>query len=435
MTVLRDLRTALVDAVLVVGDGLRLLWRHWPALLTLFLFGLAVRNGVMWGAVLLGRDHPVLASLLVPLAPLAMVVALVLMLQQTSASMRWPVVASTGGRGSRLALLTSALVPFLTVYAVQGHLEDDSFQFINESYADEFARGQIFTTGSLDDRTIVTVTSWQVGLIVVTLLARTVLDKLDVGARGAAGATAVAAVEVTWLTWLATLLTARLGDVRDWVGERVLVSGLLDAWDRFSGWFGPLTDPLRALGDLLAGIVDRIGEIVVTPVAWLAVGAVVLAGGLAESRRARLEQHRVVVRMRERGRAVGERVSASRLGRLRPRTRPGAVTDLLGRRFEELINGLRVVAHGGLLSVLTFCLVLALPQLAEWGAAMGLRSVVGPGDPGLMIALSPYLDAVTRTVYTVLVVVLVAAAVDRLLGRRLAEDRAAQASSSTSIST
>ena len=63
------------------ADAGRLLVRHFPALLTVFLLGLACRNGVMWAAVLIGRDHAVVASLLVPLAPLAMVIALVVMLR------------------------------------------------------------------------------------------------------------------------------------------------------------------------------------------------------------------------------------------------------------------------------------------------------------------------------------------------------------------
>jgi hypothetical protein len=42
-----------------------------------------------------------------------------------------------------------------------------------------------------------------------------------------------------------------------------------------------------------------------------------------------------------------------------------------------------------------------------------------------MIAFSTYLDVVTRTVYTVVVVALVAAAVDRLLARRLQDERVA----------
>lgn len=417
MTVLRELRDALLDGAAVVGEALRLVARHWPALVTIFLLGLAVRNAAMWGAVLLGRDHPVLASLLVPLAPLAMVTALVLMLREAGRSARWAVVPRDTTSAQRLSLLASALVPFLTVYALQGHLEDDRDQFVNESYADEFRTGGFFTGAALDDRTLVTVTSWQIGLVAVFLVLRTVADRLDLAERHTAWAFLVALVEVTWLTWLAAILTSQWRDAREWLGGRVVVDELGDAWQRVTGFLGPLTEPVRAVGDVLAGVVDRVGPLVVTPVAWLTVGAVVLAGGLRTSRRARIEEHRVVVGARQRLRAP--------MSRWRERRGSGFLTDLLGRRFEDLWNGLRTIAHAGLLPVLVFCLLLPLAQLAEWGTALGLRALLGPRDPDTMVAFSTYLDIVTRTAYTVVVVVLVAAAVDRLLSRRLAEERSA----------
>ncbi|WP_193610326.1 hypothetical protein [Nocardioides lijunqiniae] len=431
MTVLRELRDSVVDAGLVVADALRLLAHHWAALVSIFLLGLAARNAAMWAAVLLGRDHPVLASLLVPLAPLAMVIALVLMLRVAGSSARWtlqsasPEESEGETRRERLALLASALVPFLTVYALQGHLDADRDQFINESYADEFASGAMFSGAELDDRTLVTVTSWQLGLVVTALTMRSVLDRLDLARRHTGWAFLAALVEVTWLTWLAALLTTRWHDASGWVGDRAVVDEAGEAWRRATAALGPLTDPVRALGEVLAGIVTGISDIVVTPVAWLTVGAVVLAGGLRDSRRARLEQHRLVVRARER---VEPRLAARRAGRPdRPARRawsPDRVGDLLGRRFEELVAGLRTLVHAGLVPVLTFCLVLGLARLAEWGTALLLRALVGPRDPDTMLAFSPYLELATRTVYTVVIVVLVAAAVSRLLTRRLQEDLA-----------
>ena len=421
MTVVRELVEALRDGLLVIADAARLLWRHWPALLTLFLLGLAVRNAAMWAAVVIGRDHPVLASLMVPLAPLAMVAALVVMLRVAGQSARW----RTPGHDAagRLTLLTSALVPFLTVYALQGHLRDDTDQFINESYADEFLHSDFLSGAGLDDRTLITVTSWQVGLIVVVLLLRTVFDRLDLEERSAVGGVVVALVEVTWLTWLATLVTNRWVDAKTWFAERKVVDAVADGWRAFTDALGPLTSPVRWLTDLLGDLVDRIGSVLVTPVAWLAVGAVVLAGGLRESRRARIEEHRALRRLEEHRavRRLRER-TRSRIDRWSTHRASGFVRDALGRRFEDLVNGLRTIAHAGLLPVVTFCLVLPLAQLAEWGAALGLRALVGPRDPDTMIAFSPYLDIATRAVYTVVVVVLVAAAVDRLLSRTLVEE-------------
>ncbi|MBJ7356649.1 hypothetical protein [Nocardioides sp.] len=414
MTVLRETRGALTDAVLVVADAARLLVRHLPALLTVFLLGLACRNAAMWGAVVLGRDHVVLASLLVPLAPLSMVTALVLMLRIAGGALT----ADPEGERStsrRVAVLTSALIPFLTVYTLTGQLTADRDQFINESYADEWFNGDsLVATGEIADRSLATVVHWQLILIAVVLVIRFVIDVLDLEERHTAWGLVQALVEVTWLTWLATMLTSELRDVWDWVGARVVVDWLQDAWSTVTGWFGPFTDPLRAVGDLLSALVEGVGGIVVTPVAWLAVGAVVIAGGLPASRRARLE-------LPDRAQHLHARVAPA-LARWRaPRSRATAKTlELLGRRFADLVDGLRILVHAGLLPVLAFCLVLPLARLAEWGAAEGLRALLGPRDPDTMIAFSRYLDIVTEAAYTVVVVAIVVAAVDRLLLRKAA---------------
>ena len=312
MTVLQETRGALTGAVLVVLDAGRLLVRHLPALLTVFLLGLAARNGAMWAAVVLGRDHVVLASLLVPLAPLSMVVALVVMLRIAAGPLLRA--ADDGSTSRRVAVLTSALIPFLTVYALTGELKADRDQFINESYADEFFNGDSFITGQIADRTLATVTSWQVGLVVVVLLIRLLIDLLDLEERHTAWGLVQVVVEVTWLTWLATILTSRFSDAKDWVGDRVVVAWAADAWRSLTGLLGPLTEPLRAVGDLVADTFDRVGAIVVTPVAWLAVGAVVIAGGLPASRRAKLELPGRARRLHERVSPGLVRARSSRTG-------------------------------------------------------------------------------------------------------------------------
>jgi hypothetical protein len=408
VTVLRETRGALTDAVLVVADAARLLVRHLPALLTVFLLGLACRNGAMWAAVVVGRDHVVLASLLVPLAPLSMVIALVVMLRIAGGALIADPDRSTS---RRVAVLTSALIPFLTVYTVTGELDTDRNQFINESYADEIYNGGYFA-GEVADRSLLTVIHWQIALIVIVLLIRFAIDVLDLEERHPAWGMFQALVEITWLTWLATMLTTTLRDAVGWVRDRVFVSWLEDLWGTVTGWFGPLTELLRPVGELVSKLVDGIGGIVVTPVAWLAIGAVVIAGGLPASRRARLE-------LPDRAQDLHARVSPA-LARWRgPRSRVTAkVLELSARRFGDLRDALSILTHAGLLPVLAFCLVLPLARFAEWGAALGLRAVLGPRDPDTMIAFSTYLDIVTRAAYTIVVVVIVVAAVDRLLLRR-----------------
>ena len=408
MTVLGETRGALTDALLVVADAARLLVRHLPALLTVFLLGLAARNAAMWAAVYVGRDHAVLGSLLVPLAPFSMVVALVAMLRIAGTAL---VSGRSGGSSRRVAVLTSALVPFLTVYTLTGDLKADRDQFFNESYADEwFNSGSFVATGEIADRTLLSAGSWQLGLVAVLLLVRVAIDLLDLEERHTAWGLVQAVVEVTWLTWFATYLTLKWSDAKAWAGDLEVVGWVRDAWTSVTSWFGPLTDPLRGLGDLASQTIDRVGPIVLTPVAWLAVGAVVIAGGLPTARRARLDLPGQVHQVRERVRPGLDRARRSRVG--------AKALELAGRRFENLVDGLRILVHAGLLPVLAFCLVLPLARLAEWGAAAGLRAILGPRDPDTMIFFAAYPDIVTRAAYTLVVVVVVVAAVDRLLLRR-----------------
>jgi hypothetical protein len=425
VTVLRETRGALTDAVLVVADAARLLVRHLPALLTVFLLGLACRNGAMWAAVYLGRDHPVLASLLVPLAPLSMVVALVVMLRIAGGPLVTAV--ADGSTSRRVAVLSSALIPFLTVYTLTGELKADRDQFINESYADEFYNSDSFaTTGEIAARTLFDVTAWQIAIIVGVLLLRVVIDLFDLADRHPGWGLTQVVVEVTWLTWFATLITREWNDAKGWAGDLVVVDLTQDAWRHVTGWFGPLASPLRAAGDLATDAFDRAGAIVITPVAWLAVGAVVIAGGLPTDRRARLE-------LPAQARRLHERV-ATRLGRTRRSRVRAKALELVGRRFEDLVDGLRILVHAGLLPVLAFCLVLPVARLAEWSAALGLRALMGPRDPDTMIFLAAYPQIVTRAAYTLVVVVVVVAAVDRLLLRRKAAEPAPEPDATSVLS-
>jgi hypothetical protein len=405
VTVLGATRDALVSGALVVADAARLLVRHLPALLTVFLLGLAARNAVLWVAVLVGRDHGVIASFLLPLAPLAMVVSLVLMLRIAGGA-----IVAKGSTSSQVALLTSVLIPFLTVYAVTGRLADDQAQFVNESYADERYQGHGGET-PLAVRTIAaTEGNLLLYLLVGFLVVRFAIDILDLEERHTGWGLVQVLVEVTWLTLFATFLTNQLGDLRDWVQDLVVLTWVTDSWRSVTDTLGPLTDPARAVSGLFSDTLEHIGPIVVVPLLWLAVGAVVLVGGLPQSRRETpalpTSSRRVTARL------------APRLERLRSRRAGAKLLELAGRRFEDLVDGIRVIVHAGLLPVLVFCLVLPLARLAQWGTAEAIRLAVGPRDPETMILFSRYPDIVLDAVYTLTVVVIVVAAVDRLLLRR-----------------
>ena len=147
---------------ILVSAG-RLFVAHWPALLTLGLLGVAVRNGAMWGAVELSQWNSFVAQLLLILSPLGYLVPVVGMLwvcrhslpslggndlgrreRATQAAIpgmlptrRAPMMPSERRERRLIDVALSVLVPFLVVYEVEGLMDADQMRFTNEAAADE----------------------------------------------------------------------------------------------------------------------------------------------------------------------------------------------------------------------------------------------------------------------------------------------------------
>ena len=139
-----------MGALTVVVDAVRLFAAHWPALLTIFLAGHALRNAALWAGMEISLSSPFLGAMLVPFAPLAALTALILMLRSLAESLRNVDQAEMSPRPSepgqsrrrmiidnRLALLSSTLIPFLAVYAAQGYLARNRMKWIVESTSDD----------------------------------------------------------------------------------------------------------------------------------------------------------------------------------------------------------------------------------------------------------------------------------------------------------
>jgi hypothetical protein len=87
-------------------------------------------------------------------------------------------------------------------------------------------------------------------------------------------------------------------------------------------------------------------------------------------------------------------------------------------------NGIRLLAVDGLAPMLLFCLVFLLSRQVEVGVAELMRWIVGPRDFRDALTLSPYLSVVSRGAYTIVLVVLLGAAIDRILGHLDGEEPA-----------
>jgi hypothetical protein len=140
--------------------------------------------------------------------------------------------------------------------------------------------------------------------------------------------------------------------------------------------------------------------VVIVPLAWLTVGAVVVGHQLNDAS---------------------------------PQTSASAVTPTLGRRawgvvrslttdvrerFTAFWNGLKLLASAGLAPMLAFCLAFLLVLKLELVIGFVLRHLIGPVDTTTWLAFSPMEGVLSQAVEMVLIAVLLAAALDWLLASK-----------------
>ena len=397
---------AVGDAGVVLVRAGQLLWRHWPILTLIYLLGAAAHNGLLWFCVWLSEDHSTSAALVLPLVPMATLTALILALRELTpslANIRPPAM-------SRLTLLASTLIPFLTVYVSQQYLREDTRAFLNAATSDELLErsGGLGPSTFNVDRTNIASGAALVGIVAGALLLRWLLDRLDLPEKAVGWGLFAAYVEVLWVWILAKRLSNFTGEVEAWVRTRRLSQWLLDRWGDLIDALGPVGQPVEAVGQWFWGAIGQADAIIVVPIAWLTVGAVVYGRKLearqgpavaADEERPATPWQRGVRRVPTPLRRVGHEATANFRG-----------------RFSALGNGIRLLAVAGLAPMLLFCLVFLLSRQVEVGVAELLRWVVGPRDFRDALTLSPYLSVISRGAYTVVLVVLLGAAIDRILG-------------------
>lgn len=419
MTTIRD---ALADALSVVLVGFRLAVGHLPTLLVIFMAGATVRNGVVWASVELSDSHRTLAGFVLPIAPMATLAAIILMLRQVASGLSWASfdgTTSTRQAGPYLGLLTSALIPFLTVYAAQGYLKEDLLQFRNETTYDEIlgSANAFYGVANDPERAFFADGALLFAIVVIALVIRFLIGHLGLPARHVSWGVAAAYVEVIWLFLLATQFTLYQDRVWSWVLDRRFVDSVVDRWEQLIAFVGPLGRPLEVVAAGIGNLLTDANAVLLIPVAWLTVGAVALGQKIPAptQRRRRFAAEERLKRVPHAVRRVGHEATA----------------DLRGR-FTGLGNGIRLLAVGGLLPMLLFCLVFVIARQAGQLVIVVWRAVVGPVARDDALAFYPYLTVASNAVYTVLLVGLLAAAIDRIIRRReISEAEAPHTSAAT----
>lgn len=402
MELLREGLRAVGD---VIADAGRALVRHWPVLLVLYLGGATLRMGFLWLASWLSDHSSTLGVLVVPLATLATLIALVVMIRVAGASLS--AFRDDLGRGSgaerarsHWTAATAVLIPFLAVYSAQGLLREDTVQFIHDTTLDE-AVSQPLTA---DYSRALIASGWQlVTVVVVALILRRVIAGYSLGARSWRWAALGGYVEALWMVTVAASIASRRDELTEWVGSRVIVASVADGWQSVLDAAGPLSKPLLAVRNAIAAGLGEMGALVIVPVAWLAIGALTYGHKLAAKTPPTLTD------VAPRAGHLADRVPG------RVRSAVATVIDPVAKPVRSTMAALGKVAAAGVIPMVLVCLTFVLAGTAQLAVAWGARQILGPQEALRGAAYQPYVALVSRGVYFVLASVLIAAAVNRIV--------------------
>jgi len=406
-----EMRVRDIPAVLV--SAWRILRTYWAPFVVIACLGLALRSGALWLAVVVSDTNAFVAQLILVLAPLGFLLAMIAMLWMTRGAL--PNVAGLSRREARQAptekremrlvdVAVSVLVPFLAVYVSYGLLKEDLLRFTNEAAYAEFNQFSISEDIDYDFAGRLAIYDWQVVLAIVAIawVLRYALGRFESVTRFLWLAFVGALVEVYYTSQVAQ----KVANIREagvtWVEDRRASRLVLDQYDHVVGTLGPLANPVDTATTWLFGLLGAVDAVVVVPLAWITVGAVVLGHKLSGPEAPAAQPN-----------PRWERIPAPvrRFG-------GGLVADVR-ERWSAFWNGLRMMATAGLLPMLTFCLAFLLVLRIPWLVAQLLRLAIGPVETTTWLAFSPMEKSVGLAVTMVLAAALLAAAIDWLLGPKL----------------
>ena len=409
-------RTLLAGLGGVVVAAARLWLRHWPVLLVIALLGGAARMAAIWAATAVSDVSGALGFALLVLGPLASVAAIVLMLLALRPGLPGLAAASapqapqdpTRGRPQRVVdVLASVLVPFLAVYASYGYLAEDRARYIEAATSAEFFENPDLWTGAgtPDGSRVFVATGWAaLAVVLVAVVLRWGIGRLEGRVPATPLGFAGAYVEGFWLVVAAAELVVWRDRAWAWAESRRAVDVVVGWWESFLDLLGPVAGPVAAVVAWAVDVLSRLDDLVVVPLAWLTVGAVVFGRRLA-ARPLRVRPPRRLARL--------ERVP----GPVR-RWTGQAVAPVVGdlrARFLGLVNGVRQLAAAGLAPMLVFGLAFLVSVRLEEGLRHLVRVVVGPQPVDTWLAFAPHVQTVTRAVGLTVTMALLAAAVDHVL--------------------
>ncbi|RRD03624.1 hypothetical protein EII34_13640 [Arachnia propionica] len=392
-----------VEALLVATG--RVLWRHWPQLLGIHLLGAAARSGFLWLAFLASKVSATLGLFILPLAPLSVLVALVFMMRVCIASLPALQGEQVGNRRARvgrdLMLAASVMLPFLTVYGMQGLLLEDSRTYVHDVTLDEY----LHTVVMSDDR-LSYASGWLLlAMIAGALVVRRVIAITRAARRFVVMAAVAAYLEALWMVSLAKAMSTELTKLFGWIRRRAVVDALLRQWDLFVSWLGPVGELAVVVLGWVSGFVGSATLLLLLPVAWLALGAHVCQDQLDDAELS-------TPSMEEIQRRIGAGVRARTPVSSWVEKVVVQLLDPLIDPIDEAWTGLRRVFSAGAVPMTIFCLAFVGLNQLQPAVARAVHLLMGPRDVLLAASVEPYLVLVVRTVYFVVTIAVLAAAVN-----------------------
>ncbi len=405
-----DARVRDIPVVLLTAG--RLIARHWPALLALAFLGTGLRAGVLWLAVIVSDQSSFAAQLILVLAPLGYLLPIIAMLYLCRGSL--PNVAAldampgpeavTERRERRLVdVSVSMLVPFLAVYVSYGLLDEDRQRFINEAAFAEHNQMNFAEPSNTDfaGRLGIYAPLTVLTIVLVAWVLRFALGRIEGTTRFLTLAFVGALVEVYWTSQVARRLTGIETSAVDWVEQRRVASDVVRWYDGAVGGLGWLANPIDSVTNWLFAIVGSVDAVIVVPVAWLTVGAVVLGHKLSPP---------------------PAREPHPRWQRVPPvvRTASSSLFADLRERWSAFWGGLRLLGSAGLAPMLAFGLVFLLAIRVPVLVSELVRWATGPVDSLTWTAFAPMERSLGLAVSMAITAPLLAAAMDWLIAPRLA---------------
>jgi hypothetical protein len=301
------------------------------------------------------------------------------------------------------------------VYASYGYLAEDRDRYENAVIAGEWSKDVWSGAETQNFDSALVASGWVVlAIVLVAVVLRWGLARLEGRLHATPLGFLGAYVEAFWLVVLAAGFTSYREDAWAWVESRRAIDIAIGWWESFLDVLGPVAGPVDVVADQLVQILGSLDDLVVVPLAWLAVGAVVF------------------------GRKIPARPLRVRTPRALQRV-PGPVRRWIGQalqpvvgdlkaRFSGLVNGIRQLAVAGLGPMLVFGLAFLVAVRLEDLIVLGVRAVTGPQPLNTWLAFIPHVSTVARAVGLTFTIALLAAAVDRVLAAVGAEgDDAASA--------